>query len=164
MPLIGEAPLGASPPLLQEGALSSAFGRLSMAAQYARRPLTAGADTIRTLSSAGFFIRIVAGVLLFLQVGGSALCAPIEKIQGVIAEVGEGFLLVKPDGETGVRKFILRWKARFVPPKLPLKGDHVLVLYKSKEEGAVIYALNYLKTSSGPILQEPGSAGDATEQ
>lgn len=70
--------------------------------------------------------------------------APIQRVQGVISEVGEGFLLLKPDGQPGPLRFILRWKARFVPPKVPFPGDRVLILYKDKEEGAVIYELNYL--------------------
>jgi len=70
--------------------------------------------------------------------------APIQRIQGVITEVGEGFLWLRPEGQSSNRKFILRWKARFVPLKLPLKGDRVLILYKDKDEGAVIYGVNYL--------------------
>jgi hypothetical protein len=93
----------------------------------------------------------VAGMLALIWVCLSA-AAPIQKIQGVIVELEEGFLLLKPDDHSAPRKFILRWKARFNPPKLPLKGDHVQILYKDKEEGAVIYGLNYLKTA-------PESAG-----
>lgn len=69
---------------------------------------------------------------------------PIQRMQGVVEEVEEGYLWVRPDDRTAVHKFVLRWKARFVPPKLPLKGDRVLILYKDKEEGAVIYGLEYL--------------------
>jgi hypothetical protein len=90
-------------------------------------------------------------VCLLVHMTGLAFSSPIERIQGIIADVGEGFLLVRPDGEPVTRKFILRWKARFVPPKLPLKGDYVLVLYKNKEEGDVIYGLHYLKMSPGSV-------------
>jgi hypothetical protein len=83
--------------------------------------------------------------LLFLA--HSVHAAPIQRLQGTILEVGEGFLIVTPDDKSPPKKFLLRWKAQFVPPKLPLKGDHVLVLYKDKEEGAVIYGLNYLNTT-----------------
>ncbi len=90
---------------------------------------------------------ILATVLVFLaQV---AFAAPIQQIQGVIVEMEEGFLWLKPDGESGSRKFVLRWKARFNPPKLPLKGDRVLILYKDKEEGSIIYGVDYLKTVPG---------------
>jgi hypothetical protein len=86
-----------------------------------------------------------AGLLVFTLVGLSR-AAPIQEIQGVIVELEEGFLWLRPDDNSAPRKFILRWKARFNPPKLPLKGDHVQILYKDKEEGAVIYGLNYLKS------------------
>ena len=78
---------------------------------------------------------------------------PVKRIQGTITEVEEGFLWLKPDGDSSTRKFVLRWKARFVPPKLPLKGDRVLILYKDKEEGAVIYGVDYL---SEPRSAVPG--------
>jgi len=81
--------------------------------------------------------------ILFLAF--NVYAAPIQRIQGTILEVGEGFLIVTPDDRSAAKKFLLRWKAHFVPPKLPLKGDRVLILYKDKEEGAVIYELNYLK-------------------
>ncbi|MEI7448691.1 MAG: hypothetical protein WCJ75_03635 [Desulfomonile sp.] len=73
---------------------------------------------------------------------------PIQKIKGVITEVGEGFLWLTPEDQSAPLKFILRWTARFVPPKLPLKGDHVSILYKVKEEGLVIYGLVYSKIAS----------------
>lgn len=76
--------------------------------------------------------------------------APIQRIQGVITEVGEGYLWLRPDHASRPRKFILRWKARFIPPKLPLKGDHVQILYKDKEQGAVIYGVNYLGIALDP--------------
>jgi hypothetical protein len=76
-----------------------------------------------------------------------SLAAPIQQIQGVIVELEEGYLWLKPDGEGVPRKFLLRWKARFDPPKLPLKGDRVLILYKDKEEGSVIYGVDYLTTA-----------------
>lgn len=76
----------------------------------------------------------------------AAFAAPIQKIQGTIVELEEGYLWLKPDGEPAPRKFVLRWKARFDPPKLPLKGDRVLILYKDKDEGSVIYGVDYLAT------------------
>lgn len=92
-------------------------------------------------------ILILTITLLFFAVTASS--APIQRVQGTILEVGEGFLVVKPDDGSAPRKFLLRWKAHFIPPKLPLKADHVLILYKDKEEGAVIYELNYLKMAPG---------------
>lgn len=65
-------------------------------------------------------------------------------------ELEEGYLWLKPDGEAAPRKFLLRWKARFNPPKLPLKGDRVRILYKDKEEGTVIYGVDYLSTAPEP--------------
>jgi|WetSurSiteA1Bulk_404760.scaffolds.fasta_scaffold147833_1 hypothetical protein len=79
-----------------------------------------------------------------------AFAAPIQQIQGVIVELEEGYLWLKPDGEAAPRKFLLRWKARFNPPKLPLKGDRILILYKDKEEGSVIYGVDYLTTAPEP--------------
>jgi hypothetical protein len=88
----------------------------------------------------------IASISLAVVVGlvGVAYASPILRVQGVISEVGEGFILLVPDGAASPRKFILRWKARFVPPKLPLEGDRVLILYKDKDEGAVIYGVEYL--------------------
>lgn len=83
-------------------------------------------------------------ILILLVAVSFSAADPIRKVTGVIADVGEGYLWLKPDGTTGERKFILRWKAEFVPPKMPLKGDHVLILYKNKDEGAVIYGVRYL--------------------
>lgn len=92
--------------------------------------------------------RIPASFLLLaviIQVlAGQSYAAPIQRIQGVISEVGEGYLLLEPDDRSAPRKFILRWKARFTPPKLPIKGDRVLILYKDKDQGSVIYGVNYL--------------------
>ncbi len=81
---------------------------------------------------------------VFLLCVGVAAASPIQKVAGIITEVGEGFVLVKPDDESPVRRFLLRWRARFDPPKVPLKGDRVLVFYKDKPEGAVIYRVQYL--------------------
>ncbi len=78
------------------------------------------------------------------MLAGQSYAAPIQKIQGVITEVGEGYLVLAPDDHSARRRFILRWKARFVPPKLPIKGDRVLILYKDKDQGSVIYGVNYL--------------------
>jgi hypothetical protein len=111
-----------------------------------------------------FLIRALCVAALFFHAAGSVHATPIEKIQGVIIEVGEGFLLVTPKGETEARKFILRWKAQFVPPKLPLKGDRVLVLYKNKEDGALIYALHYLKTTPGSSGEQPEPTAETAGQ
>jgi len=77
----------------------------------------------------------------------AAHATPIQRVQGTILEVEEGFLIVNPDDGSQALKLLLRWKAHFVPPKLPLKGDHVLILYKAKEDGLVIYEVRYLKAS-----------------
>lgn len=105
---------------------------------------------------ASTFLLLLA-VLLILHDYGTA--APIQEVEGVILEVGEGYLIVRVDAQTEPRKFILRWRAKFVPPKLPLKGDRVEILYKDKDEGAVIYELNYLKPA--PVSTSPGAAPDA---
>jgi F0F1-type ATP synthase alpha subunit len=89
----------------------------------------------------------LALAIVLLAIALSVYAAPIQRFQGTILEVGEGFLIVTPDDKSSSKKFLLRWKAHFVPPKLPLKGDHVLILYKDKEEGAVIYQLNYLNAA-----------------
>jgi len=99
-------------------------------------------------------------LLLFADAGLSA-ADPIKRIQGTVKEVGEGFLLLTPDDHSSVRKFMLRWKARFVPPKLPLSGDHVLIFYKDKPEGSVIYGVNYLE-DAGPA--EPPDSSEGHEQ
>ncbi|MGO9569029.1 MAG: hypothetical protein ACLP5H_15955 [Desulfomonilaceae bacterium] len=88
---------------------------------------------------------ILATVLVCLA--HATLAAPIQQIRGVILGLEEGYLWLKPDGEPAPRKFLLRWKARFDPPKLPLKGDRVRILYKDKEEGSVIYGVDYLTTA-----------------
>lgn len=77
----------------------------------------------------------------------AAYAAPIRRVQGTIQRVGEGFILLKPDDGSKQLKLLLRWKAHFVPPKLPLPGDRVLVLYKPREEGLVVYGVNYLKNT-----------------
>jgi len=104
--------------------------------------------------------RIPAAFLLvavILQVlAEQSYAAPIQRIQGVIAEVGEGYLLLEPDDRSGPRKYILRWKARFTPPKLPIKGDRVLILYKDKDQGSVIYGVNYL----GPARDRGKTRGE----
>jgi hypothetical protein len=102
---------------------------------------------------------LVAAALV--SVACFAAADPIKQVQGVIAEVGEGFLFLKPDGDTQSRKFLLRWKARFVPPKLPLKGDRVLILYKEKEEGLVVYGLNYFDVSPESLGKLRGLPPDA---
>jgi hypothetical protein len=85
----------------------------------------------------------------------AAYAAPIQRVQGTILDVGEGFLMLKPDAGSKPLKLILRWKAHFVPPKLPLRGDHVLILYKEREEGQVIYEVNYLKAAPEPEKNSP---------
>jgi len=94
----------------------------------------------------GMTLRLTSFLVIaaLLAVAPFALASPIQKMQGTITEVGEGFLLLKPEDGPGSRKFLLRWKAKFDPPKLPLKGDRVLIFYKDKEEGSIIYELNYL--------------------
>lgn len=91
-----------------------------------------------------FTTRAVLSALLVLCSTFLAYADPIQRMQGVIEGVEEGYLWVRPEDRTALRKFILRWKAQFIPPKLPLKGDRVLILYKNKENGAVIYGLKYL--------------------
>ncbi len=100
-------------------------------------------------------IILVFSALLIVLCAAPAHADPIKKVQGTITEVEEGFLWLKPDGEASPRKFVLRWKARFVPPRLPLKGDRVLILYKDKEEGAVIYGVDYLSDSGSA---DPGES------
>jgi hypothetical protein len=100
---------------------------------------------------------LVLSVLL-LSFAAPARSMPIQELRGTISEVGEGFVVVKPDGETSTRKFVFRWKVRFAPPRLPLKGDHVVVLYKEKEDGPVIYGINYLKPSS-PAASDVNGGG-----
>ncbi len=87
--------------------------------------------------------------VILLMLAAQSYAAPIQRIQGVISEVGEGFLMLEPDDHSGPRRFILRWKARFRPPKLPIKGDRVLILYKDKDQGSVIYGVNYLAHPRG---------------
>ena len=99
------------------------------------------------------FLSVVLALVLLDQ----SCAAPIQRIQGVITEVGEGYLWLKPDDSDRLRKFTLRWKARFIPPKLPLIGDHILILYKDKEQGSVIYGVKYLG-----ITPNPGEAGKGT--
>ncbi len=96
--------------------------------------------------------RATTFILTFVLVclAQAAFAAPIQQIRGAIVELEEGFLWLKPDDEPAPRKFLLRWKARFNPPKLPLKGDRVRILYKDKEEGSVIYGVDYLSTAPEP--------------
>ncbi len=89
-------------------------------------------------------------ILLLFAVAGRSAADPIQRILGTVTEVGEGFLLLAPDDQSAVRKFVLRWKARFVPAKLPLPGDHVLIFYKDKPEGSIIYGVNYLGAVGPP--------------
>ena len=100
----------------------------------------------------------IVGILLTIAVSPAA-AAPIQRIEGVISKVGEGYLLLKPASGSVERKFILRWKARFTPPKLPLEGDRVLLLYKDKEKGSIIYGVDYLGTAADFTYSGPGHDG-----
>jgi len=106
-------------------------------------------------------LKRLLAVAALVSVACFATAAPIKEIQGIIVEAGEGFLWLKPDGDSQPCKFLLRWKARFVPPKLPLKGDRVIVLYKEKKEGLVVYGLKYLNVSP-EVLGNTGGAGRDT--
>lgn len=90
------------------------------------------------------FLTISLSLALIVGFACMSSAAPIQEIEGIITEVGEGVLWLKPETGTPARKFLLRWKASFVPPKLPQKGDRVIILFKDKEEGAVIYGVKYL--------------------
>lgn len=119
-----------------------------------RRELTLGfsageCDLGPLISAVRRTIVLAVAVVCMVSV---AYSAPIQRVQGTILEVGEGFLILKPDDGSKSLKLLLRWKAHFVPPKLPLKGDHVLILYKAKEEGPVIYEVSYLKQAPVPEL------------
>lgn len=74
--------------------------------------------------------------------------APIQKIQGVVVDLEQDHLWLKPDNQSEPIKFILRWKVRFDPPRLPLKGDRVRILYKHKDEGPLIYGIDYIQSPS----------------
>jgi hypothetical protein len=91
-------------------------------------------------------VHAIAFIVLIAAIAGGT---SIQRVEGTVSEVEEGYLLVKPDGQEKTIRLVLRWKARFVPPKLPLKGDRVLVLYKDKPEGAVIYEVQYQKNGAG---------------
>lgn len=94
----------------------------------------------------------IALVALFVMAPGSSLethADPIQRIKGLITDVGEGYLWLKPEDGSAARRLVLRWKARFIPRKLPLEGDRVLIMYKDKEEGAVIYGVEYLSPDQG---------------
>ncbi len=83
-----------------------------------------------------------------LLIASMSAAAPIQQIQGVIVDLEHDHLWLKPDRQSETVKFLLKWNVRFNPPRLPLKGDRVQILYKNKEEGSVIYGLNYIKDSS----------------
>ncbi len=87
-------------------------------------------------------------VLVFLLMASVSAGAPIQRIQGMIVDLQSDHLWLKADGQAKPHKFILNWKVRFNPPRLPLKGDRVQILYKEKDEGSVIYGLNYLQHPS----------------
>ena len=110
---------------------------------------------VRNMTAVRAFSCSIALMLLFAAVAGAA---SIQQVEGTVTEVEEGYLLVKPDGQEKTIRLVLRWKARFVPPKLPLKGDRVLVLYKDKPEGAVIYEVRYQKNGTGRTPSAPDSS------
>ncbi len=86
-------------------------------------------------------------LLIFMLIAVISNGAPIQILDGVIVDVkDENVWIIAEGAAQQPRKFVLRWNARFDPPRLPLKGDRVRVLYKDKDEGAVIYGLNYLQT------------------
>jgi hypothetical protein len=87
-------------------------------------------------------------LVVFLLMASVSIGAPIQRTQGVIVDLQSDHLWLKPDGQIEPHKFILKWKVRFNPPRLPLKGDRVQILYKEKDEGSVIYGLNYLQNPS----------------
>lgn len=91
---------------------------------------------------------IVSALAVFLVMGQIAHAAPIKRISGLIVEIEEDYLWVIPEGKNVPIRFVLKWKTHFSPARLPLKGDHVMVLYKNKDEGRVIYGLNFLKTTA----------------
>lgn len=96
-------------------------------------------------------LALVLGLWGVIGLGADLSVAdPIKRVTGTITAVEEGFLLLKPDNGAPERHFILRWKARFVPAKLPLRGDRAEVLYKDKPEGSVIYGVNYLQPEIRP--------------
>lgn len=101
--------------------------------------------------------KAILTVLVFFLMVSVAGSAPIQRIQGVIVDLQSDHLWLKPDGQAEPHKFILNWKVRFNPPRLPLKGDRVQVLYKEKDEGSVIYGLNYLQNPSESSERRPES-------
>ncbi|MCX5862808.1 MAG: hypothetical protein WCG29_13170 [Desulfomonile sp.] len=92
-----------------------------------------------------FFIVFCGLAVMFGSSVGTSSAEPVQNIRGVITEVGDGFIWLVAEKRSEPQRFILPWKARFIPPKLPIKGDHVSILYKIKEDGPVIYGLEYLK-------------------
>ena len=93
-------------------------------------------------------VKIVPAVLIMLLIASMSAAAPIQQIQGVIVDLEHDHLWLRPDHQSEAVKFLLKWNVQFNPPRLPLKGDRVQILYKDKEEGSVIYGLNYIKDSS----------------
>jgi hypothetical protein len=98
-------------------------------------------------------VKIVPAVLIVLLIASTSAAAPIQQMQGVIVDLEHDHLWLKPDRQSEAVKFILKWNVRFNPPRLPLKGDRVQILYKNKEEGSVIYGLNYIKDFSNSSEQ-----------
>jgi hypothetical protein len=87
-------------------------------------------------------------LIIFLLIASISAADPIQRIEGVIVDMNHDLLWLKPDNQQETLKFWLRWNVRFNPLRLPLKGDRVQILYKNKEEGLVIYGLNYIQNSS----------------
>ena len=103
------------------------------------------------------FLTISLSTALMIGLICVASAAPIQEIEGIITDVGEGVLWLRPEGAPSPRKFLLRWKASFVPPKLPQKGDRVIILFKDKDEGAVIYGVKYLSLDAPSPSPPPDS-------
>lgn len=75
---------------------------------------------------------------------------PVRRVNGVVTEVGDGFIWFIAENQSEPKKYLLPWKTRFIPPKLPLKGDHATILYKVRKEGLVVYGLEYSTSTSEP--------------
>lgn len=91
---------------------------------------------------------IICFSILLLMACQTAIADPIKRIEGTIVDFDDRYLWIVPDGQNDPVRFIMRWKVRFQPPRLPIKGDHVVLLYKNKDEGRIIYGVDYLKMST----------------
>ncbi|MBI5252050.1 MAG: hypothetical protein HY912_21355 [Desulfomonile tiedjei] len=99
-------------------------------------------------------------ILLLVLTASISAGAPIQRIQGVIVDLEHDLLWLRADHQPEPLKFILKWKVRFSQPRLPLKGDRVQILYKNKDEGSVIYGLNYIQNPSDSSEQRSDSDPD----